>query len=63
MCRWGRMPKAGGKEKLVSKGLPRKEVEKARRMLMEYGLSEWDMTYILIKDRELHERVKGKENG
>jgi hypothetical protein len=47
---------------LVGEGLPRKEIEKVRRMLTEYGLSGWDMTYILIKDRELHERMKGKEN-
>lgn len=42
----------------VRKGLPRKEVEKVRRMLVEYGLSGWDMPYILLKDRELHEKIK-----
>lgn len=46
---------------LVREALPRKEVEKVRRMLTEYGLSGWDMPYILIKDRELHERIKEKE--
>ena len=46
---------------LVREGLPRKEVEKVRRMLTEYGLSGWDMPYILIKDRELHERMKDCE--
>lgn len=46
---------------LIREGLPRKEVEKVRRMLTEYGLSGWDMPYILIKDRELHNCIKGKE--
>lgn len=43
---------------LVREGLPRKEVEKVRRMLTEYGLSGWDMPYILLKDRELHDKIK-----
>jgi hypothetical protein len=47
---------------LVSEGLPRKEIERVRRMLTEYTLSGWDMPYILIKDRELHEKVKAWEN-
>ena len=46
---------------LVRDGLPRKEVEKVRRMLVEYGLSGWDMPYILIRDRELHNQIKEKE--
>lgn len=46
---------------LALDGLPRKEVEKVRRMLTEYGLSGWDMPYILIRDRELHERMKSVE--
>lgn len=46
---------------LVRDGLPRKEVEKVRRMLSEYGMSGWDMPYILLKDRELHNYIKGKE--
>lgn len=46
---------------LVREGLPRKEVEKVRRMLTEYGLSGWDMPYILLKDKELHDRIKEKE--
>jgi hypothetical protein len=46
---------------LVSEGLPRKEIERVRRMLTEYALSGWDMPYILIKDRELHEKVKALE--
>lgn len=47
--------------KLVREGLPKKEVEKVRRMLTEYGLSGWDMPYILLKDRELHEKIKALE--
>lgn len=43
---------------LVREGLPRKEVEKVRRMLTEYSLSGWDMPYILLKDKELHDRIK-----
>lgn len=46
---------------LVREGLPRKELEKVRRMLAEYGLSGWDMTYILPADKELHEKIKAKE--
>lgn len=46
---------------LVRENLPRKEIEKVRRMLTEYSLSGWDMPYILIKDRELHNRIKEKE--
>jgi hypothetical protein len=46
---------------LVSEGLPRKEIERVRRMITEYGLSGWDMSYILIKDRELHEKIKALE--
>jgi hypothetical protein len=30
-------------------------------MLTEYALSGWDMSYILIRDRELHEKVKNME--
>lgn len=47
--------------KLVREGLPMKEIGKVRCMLEEYGLSGWDMTYILIKDKELHEKMKKKE--
>jgi hypothetical protein len=43
---------------LVSEGLPRKELERVRRMITEYGLSGWDMTYILLRDRELHDKMK-----
>lgn len=43
---------------LVRDGLPRKEIEKVRRMLTEYSLSGWDMPYILLKDRELHNQIK-----
>lgn len=46
---------------LVREGLPRKELEKVRRMLMEYGLSGWDMTYILPADKALHDKIKEKE--
>lgn len=46
---------------LVREGLPRKELEKVRRMLTEYGLSGWDMTYILPADKALHDRMKEKE--
>lgn len=48
---------------LVREGLPRKELEKVRRMLTEYGLSGWDMTYILPADKALHDRLKEKEGG
>lgn len=47
--------------KLIEEGLPRKELKKVRRMLTEYGLSGWDMTYILPADKALHERIKRKE--
>lgn len=47
---------------LVQEGLPRKEIERVRRMLTEYALSGWDMSYILIRDRELHGKVKALEN-
>ena len=46
---------------LVRECLPRKEIEKVRRMLTEYGLSGWDMPYILLKDRELHNYIREKE--
>ena len=46
---------------LIRKGLPQKELKKVRRMLTEYGLSRWDMTYILPADKELHDRMKRKE--
>lgn len=46
---------------LVRDGLPRKELQKVRRMLTEYSLSGWDMTYILRADKELHDRIKKKE--
>ena len=46
---------------LVRDGLPRKELEKVRRMLVEYGLSGWDMTYILPADKALHDKIKEKE--
>lgn len=46
---------------LVREGLPRKNLEKVQRMLTEYGLSEWDMTYILPADKALHDRMKKKE--
>lgn len=47
--------------KLVLDGLPRKELERVRRMLTEYGLSGWDMAYILQADKELHGKMKKKE--
>jgi hypothetical protein len=46
---------------LIQEGLPRKELERVRRMLAEYGLSGWDMPYILLKDRELHNKIKEME--
>lgn len=46
---------------LVRDGLPNKELNKVRRMLAEYGLSGWDMTYILPADKALHDRMKRKE--
>lgn len=48
--------------KLVKEGLPQKELKKVRRMLTEYGLSGWDMAYILQADKELHDRIKKKED-
>lgn len=47
-------------QELVQEGLPRKELEKVRRMLVEYGLSGWDMTYILPADKVLHDKIKEK---
>lgn len=46
---------------LVREGLPRKELRKVRRMLAEYGLSGWDMAYILQADKALHDRIKREE--
>lgn len=46
---------------LVREGLPRKELEKVRRMLTEYSLSGWDLTYILPADKALYNRMKEKE--
>jgi hypothetical protein len=46
---------------LVRDGLPRKEIEKARRWLTEYSISGWDMPYILERDKALHEKMKEKE--
>lgn len=46
---------------LVRRGLPKKEIEAVRRMLTEYGLAGWDMTYILLKDKKLHDKMKKKE--
>lgn len=44
--------------KLVREGLPKNEIEKVRRMLTEYGISGWDMSYILLKDEKLHKKMK-----
>lgn len=46
---------------LVREGLPRKELKRVRRMLTEYGLSGWDMAYILPADQELHDKIRRKE--
>lgn len=46
---------------IVRRGLPGKELEKVRRMLTEYALSGWDMTYILLADHKLHKKIKKKE--
>jgi hypothetical protein len=46
---------------LVRDGLPRKEIERVRRMLTEYALSGWDMPYILERDKALHDKYKEKE--
>lgn len=46
---------------LVRDGLPWKELEKVRQMLTEYGPSGWDTTYILQTDKELHDKIKKKE--
>jgi hypothetical protein len=45
---------------LVSSGLPRKELERVRRMLTEYSMSGWDVSYILLRDKELHDKMKAK---
>lgn len=47
--------------KLVREGLPKDEIKKVRRMLTEYGLSGWDMSYILLKDKRLHKKIKKLE--
>ena len=46
---------------LVKKGLPTEEIGKVRRMLSEYGLSGWDMAFILTEDQELHKKIKKME--
>lgn len=48
---------------LVSSCLPgvRKEIEKVRRWLTEFELVNYDMSYILIKDKELHDKIKETE--
>lgn len=46
---------------LVREGLSRKELERVRRMLVEYELSGWDMAYILPADKALHDKIKEKE--
>lgn len=47
---------------LVKDGLPQKELKKVRRMLVEYGMSGWDMAYILPADKALHDKMKKKES-
>ncbi len=47
---------------LVRKGLPRAEIENVRRMLTEYGLSGWDMSYILPANKKLHNKIKKREH-
>lgn len=47
--------------KLVRSGIPCNEIERVRRMLAEYSLSGWDMTYILLADKKLHKKIKKKE--
>jgi hypothetical protein len=46
---------------LVREGLPGKEIERVRRMITEYGISGWDMSYILLQDAKLHKKMKKKE--
>lgn len=36
----------------------RKEIEKCRRWLQEGYNTNWDMSYLLLKDHELHEKMK-----
>lgn len=36
----------------------RKEIEKVCRWITEFSLTNWDMSYILIKDKELHDKIK-----
>ena len=37
------------------------EIRKVRRWLKEYELNKWDMTYLLMDDKKLHEKVKTLE--
>jgi ferritin len=46
---------------LVSDGIGTKEIERVRRMMQAYTLAGWDMTYILITDKQLHDKMKRKE--
>lgn len=38
-----------------------KEIEKIRRWIEAYSMVNWDMTYILLMDKKLHDKCKEKE--
>lgn len=48
---------------LIGECLPgvRKEIEKIRRWMKEFEIVEGDKVYLLIKDKELHDKVKKME--
>lgn len=39
-----------------------KEIEKVRRQIQDYSKANWDWAYIRIKDQEVHDKYKDKEN-
>lgn len=44
--------------KLVRESLPCKEMKRVWRILTEYSLSVWDMSYILQDNKEFHDKKK-----
>lgn len=48
---------------LIKECLPgvRKEIEKVRRMIKEYGMVDYDMVYVLEADKKLHDKIKKME--
>jgi hypothetical protein len=49
--------------RMVSKHVKgvRKEIEKARRKIMDYNMVNWDMAYIKEDDKILHDKIKEME--